>query len=76
MNASTALVPPEPAATVLLDARAVAALLACSRRHLYRLVDAGRMPSPLHVGHLVRWRRSDLDEWLAAGCPSTARNHQ
>jgi excisionase family DNA binding protein len=60
--------PPEMAAPVLLDVRAVAALLNCSSRHVYRLADAGRMPPPVRIGASVRWRRSDLDFWLAEGC--------
>ena len=56
----------EPAA--LLDVRAVAALLDCSSRHIYRMSDAGKMPLPLKLGALIRWRREDLDAWLAAGC--------
>jgi excisionase family DNA binding protein len=66
---TTAPAPPDPAAPpVLLDVRAVAALLDCSPRHIYRLADAGRMPAPVRIGSLVRWRRQDLDEWLAGGC--------
>ncbi len=61
-------VTPEPAA--LLDVAAVAALLNCSPQHARRLADAGRMPRPLKLGALLRWRRSDLDGWLAAGCPN------
>jgi excisionase family DNA binding protein len=53
----------------LLDVRAVAVTLGCSPRHVYRLADGGRMPAPLRLGALVRWRRADLDAWLAAGCP-------
>jgi excisionase family DNA binding protein len=59
---------PEPASAVLLDVRAVARLLGCSPRHVYRLADAGKMPPPLKLGALVRWRRQDLDAWLAGGC--------
>jgi excisionase family DNA binding protein len=71
---TTSLVPQDLAALpALLDVRAVAALLDCSPRHIYRLADAGRMPRPVRLGALVRWRRSDLDGWLAAGCPSTRR---
>ncbi len=55
--------------SALLDVKAVAKLLACSTRHVYRLSDSGRMPSPLRVGALVRWRRSAIEEWIAAGCP-------
>jgi len=62
------LPPADPPATQLLDVRAVAALLACSPRHIYRLSDGGRMPAPVRLGSLVRWRRADLDAWLDGGC--------
>jgi len=55
----------------LLDVRAVAVLLGhCSTRHVYRLCESGRMPRPVKLGALVRWRRAELTEWLAAGCPA------
>ncbi|MCK4340917.1 MAG: helix-turn-helix domain-containing protein [Phycisphaerae bacterium] len=63
---------PEPRPAIiaeLLDVGAVAGLLRCSRRHVYRLSDAGRLPRPIKLGQLVRWRRASLNEWLAAGCP-------
>jgi excisionase family DNA binding protein len=61
---------PAPSPAQLLDVRAVAALLDCSTRHVYRLADGGRMPPPVRLGALVRWRRQDLDTWLANGCPT------
>lgn len=57
----------------LLDVEAVAALLGCSPRHVYRLSDAGKMPGPLKLGSLVRWKLSgpgSIAEWLDQGCPS------
>lgn len=54
--------------SALLDVRQVAALLGCSARHVYRLSDAGRMPSPVHLGALVRWNRADVQHWIADGC--------
>jgi excisionase family DNA binding protein len=65
--------PPEQAPPALLDVRAVAALLDCSTRHVQRLSDADRMPAPVHIGALVRWRRSEIEEWIASGCPATRR---
>jgi excisionase family DNA binding protein len=59
---------PEPSAAQLLDVRQVAALFNCSARHVFRLSDAGRMPGPVRLGALIRWRRSDLDAWLTGGC--------
>jgi excisionase family DNA binding protein len=52
----------------LLDVRAVAALLGCSPRHVYRMSDAGHMPPPVKLGALVRWRHQDIDAWIATGC--------
>ncbi len=60
---------PDRASAELLDVGAVAALLDCSRRHVYRLADAGRIPRPVKLGQLVRWRRAELREWLDGGCP-------
>jgi len=53
----------------LLDVNQVAALLSCSPRHVYRLSDAGRLPSPVKLGALVRWPRQAVLDWIAAGCP-------
>ncbi len=57
----------------LLDVDAVAGLLACSSRHIYRLADMGRMPRPVKLGALVRWSRSAVLDWIAAGCPDCGR---
>jgi excisionase family DNA binding protein len=63
--------PPDPAAPpALLDVEQVAALLNCSTRHVYRLADAGRMPAPVRLGALVRWRRRSIEDWIAGGCRS------
>lgn len=54
----------------LLDVKCVAHLLgSCSIRHVYRLADAGRMPGSIKLGTLVRWRRAELESWIAEGCP-------
>src|SRR5262245_64760360 len=70
---STASMPPSAAPDrdaipVLLDVRSVAALLDCSPRHVYRMSDAGKMPGPVRIGALVRWRRQEIDDWLVGGC--------
>ncbi len=55
-------------AAELLDVGAVAALLGCSKRTVYRLSDGGRMPRPVKLGQLVRWRRAEVRAWIAGGC--------
>lgn len=54
----------------LLDVRAVAELLQCSPRHVYRLSDGGKMPPPRRLGALVRWSARELESWIAEGCPA------
>lgn len=54
----------------LLNVNAVASLLGISSRQVYRLADRGRMPRPVRLGALVRWRRAELLEWIASGCPA------
>jgi excisionase family DNA binding protein len=67
---TVSIVPPDLAAlAALLDVQEVAALINCSARHVYRLSDSGRMPPPVRLGSLVRWRRQQLLDWLDAGCP-------
>ena len=54
----------------LLDVQAVAEMLGCSPRHVYRLSDSGRMPVPVKLGSLVRWSAAAIREWIDQGCPS------
>ena len=66
---STAVVSLEKATGRKLgDVRAVAEKLDCSPRHVYRLADAGGMPSPLRLASLVRWDLEEIDRWIADGC--------
>lgn len=65
---------PDPATPVLLSVGNVAGLLNCSKQHVRRLADAGRMPRPMKLGGLVRWNRTEIEKWIAAGCPERRRN--
>jgi predicted DNA-binding transcriptional regulator AlpA len=68
--------PPAAAPAALLDVQAVAGMLGCSPRHVYRMADRGAMPRPVRLGSLIRWRRSTgdamtgVEDWIAAACPS------
>ncbi|MCK4873826.1 MAG: helix-turn-helix domain-containing protein [Phycisphaerales bacterium] len=55
-------------ASALLSVGDVAELLKCSARTVYRLADAGRIPRPVKLGALVRWRAGELSQWIADGC--------
>jgi predicted DNA-binding transcriptional regulator AlpA len=53
----------------LIDVKAVAALLNCSERHVWRLAVRRAMPAACRLGVLVRWNRALILAWIAAGCP-------
>lgn len=55
---------------LLIDVHAVAALLGCSPRHVWRMADIGKMPRPLAIGALRRWDRARIEAWVHEGCPS------
>ena len=48
--------------------QAVAKMLGCSPRHVYRLSDSGQMPRPLRLGSLVRWSEKSIETWIFDGC--------
>jgi predicted DNA-binding transcriptional regulator AlpA len=53
----------------LLNARGVAELLSISRTRLFELRKSRYLPSPIELDGSVRWRRSELIDWVRAGCP-------
>ena len=59
----------------LLDVDAVARLLTCSPRTVWRLSDAGKMPAPVRIGRLARWPLKLLTEWIGEGCPAMRSRH-
>jgi len=54
----------------LLTVGDTARVLNCSKRQVYRLADAGKLPAPVRLGALVRWRRASILEWIGQGCPA------
>jgi excisionase family DNA binding protein len=57
----------------MLTVADVAAMLACSTKTVYRLVDRGAIPRPVRLGGMLRWHRAQLERWLADGCPPLHR---
>lgn len=57
----------------LLTTRKAAELLGIGERTLWRYANSGRAPAPIRVGSAVRYRRAELLEWIAAGCPVIKR---
>lgn len=50
----------------MLTPAEVAKLLRLSPRKVRAMKSAGQLPRPLRFGRSVRWRRADLEKWIAA----------
>ena len=57
----------------LLRPQGVAEFLGCHPRTVRRLEVEGTLPAPVGKGRLKRWRRKDLEQWLAGGGLSNRR---
>lgn len=53
----------------LLDAKTLGQRLRLSRRQIYRLMNEKKIPAPLRIGGVWRWREGQIADWLAAGAP-------
>ena len=67
--AITENVGPEVLEPLLITAGQLAGLLQVSTRTLWRMSSAGRLPKPIRVGGIVRWRLEEVERWIEAGCP-------
>jgi predicted DNA-binding transcriptional regulator AlpA len=62
--------PAPPVEPELIDADQLASLLNVHTATVYRMQSRGRLPSPLRLSRgCVRWRISEIRDWLAAGAP-------
>ena len=55
--------------SLLLSDAQCADLLGCSRSHFRNMLRLGLCPAALKWGRLSRWRRAEIEDWVAAGMP-------
>lgn len=60
----------------LLTAAESAEMAGVGKRSWWRYVSSGKAPAPVRLGGVVRWRKSELAEWIAAGCPRVRKEVQ
>ena len=57
--------------SALMDARELAHDLSVSLATLWRMRADHKLPEPIKLtAQCLRWRRSDVETWLAARCPA------
>jgi len=59
-------------APLLVSAAQLAGLLAISLRLVRRFESEGRLPEPIRLGHCLRYRFSEVRDWIASGAPDRA----
>ena len=59
-----------------LNIKHVAGLISCSERHTDRMARSGRMPKPAKLGKALRWSQTELEEWVAGGCPDLRQSQK
>jgi predicted DNA-binding transcriptional regulator AlpA len=47
----------------------LSAMLDISRSKLFDMRASGQLPRAIKIGRLTRWRLSDIEAWINAGCP-------
>ena len=63
--------PPE----LLLTAAELANQLRISKTLLYELKAQGKLPVPIRLGRRILWPRSEIEQWIHAGCPPSHKWH-
>jgi excisionase family DNA binding protein len=56
---------------LLISVSELATILKISPRSVWRLLSAGKMVEPIRIGGTVRWRFSEVKDWIQQGCPPT-----
>lgn len=60
---------PEP---LLIDVKAVCALVGVGRTLWLSMVASGKTPAPVRLGRRTLWRREEIVAWIDSGCPARA----
>ena len=53
----------------LVTAKSLAGILSTSVRSVWRYRSSGRLPATVNIAGSIRWRRTDIEQWISWGCP-------
>jgi predicted DNA-binding transcriptional regulator AlpA len=53
----------------LIDVSMLAEKLSAHEVTIRRWQVSGKIPAPVRIGRSVKWRLSEIDEWIQADCP-------
>lgn len=61
------------ASLLVANAREVGRMLGLSIRTIRAMDSAGKLPRPIRFGRAVRWRVSEIQDWVDEGSPDRER---
>lgn len=73
LDQRTAAPPGSTALPPLMSAEDTAKVLDVARSTVYSWDQSGLIPGPVRIGARTFWRGSELEAWIAAGCPCRER---
>lgn len=53
----------------LLSLQTVAKICQVDDKTIRRWIDQGRIPVPMKIGRLLRWKQPVIADWIDNGCP-------
>ncbi len=60
-------------ARLLLSASELGELLGVNKSTIWTWHSGGKIPAPVRIGGVTRWRRAEIERWLEAGAPPRER---
>ena len=60
-------IPNKAGQQLLLSSAEVSKRLKVSAKSIYKWMDEGKFPQSIRLGHMHRWRESDIESWLERG---------
>jgi predicted DNA-binding transcriptional regulator AlpA len=67
--------PSDQPGELLIAADRLASIMNLSVRSIWRLLSAGKLLKPVRIGRVVRWRLSEVLDWINAGCSPMENQH-
>jgi excisionase family DNA binding protein len=58
---------------ILIDASMLAEKLNVHEVTIRKWQVNGKIPAPVRIGRAVKWRLTEIDAWIKAGCPPRAK---
>ena len=60
---------------VFMNAGELANTLGVSERTIWRMLSCGKIIEPVRIGGSTKWHRTQVENWIAKGCPTPTNDN-